>query len=318
MAIVGLGLIGGSIGLALKQHCPGVEILGVARRDETAAQAVELGAADRAGTSLALVGEADLVILACPLAATAQVLEDAIPHLAEGARVTDVGSAKQVVVAHAERVLDGERNPFIGGHPMAGKVVGGVANAEASLFGGRPWVFTPGGNAGFFSHLKGALHSERAGEKGGYEPGLGFDAVGRPDGVFDDLFTAVRAIGALPVFLPAAKHDRYVALISHIPFLLSAAFLTAVADDDAWGEAAELASSGFRDFSRLGAGDPDMYAAIASMNRDELLRAWAGLHRAMDQFEAALARHRDGDLRELLAAARATRDRWATDHPGMA
>ena len=276
-----------------------------------------LGAADRAGTDLAMLRDADLVILACPLAVTAQVLDEAVPHLADGARVTDVGSAKQAVVEHAERVLDLERNPFIGGHPMAGKEVGGIANAEASLFRGRPWVFTPGRKGGWFTPLRDALSSERAGAKGGYEPGLHLDEQGKSYGVFDDLLVAVRAIGALPVFLPPARHDRYVALISHIPFLLSAAFLSAVADDESWAEAAELASSGFRDFSRLGAGDPDMYAAIAAMNREEVLRAWAGLHQAMDQFEAAIARHEDGDLRELLEAAKATRDRWSTDHPGV-
>jgi len=284
VAIVGLGLIGGSIGLALKQHRPDLEVIGVARRADTASQAVAARAADRAGTDLALVGEGDLVILACPLAATASVLQEALPHLAEDARVTDVGSVKQVVVEHAERVLDVERNPFIGGHPMAGKEVGGLAHAEASLFRGRPWVFTPGGPR---------------------------------QEVFEDLFTAVRGIGALPVFLPPATHDRYVALISHIPFLLSAAFLSAVADDEAWGGAAELASSGFRDFSRLGAGDPDMYAAIAAMNREEVLRAWAALRASMDNFEEAIAGAQDGTLRELLAAAKATRDGWAADHPAV-
>jgi prephenate dehydrogenase len=285
VGIVGLGLVGGSLGLALRAACPGVEVVAVARRQATGENALRLGAADRAGTSLELLREADLVILACPLAATAEVLEGAIPFLAPGARVTDVGSVKRGVVEHAARVLDPDRNPFLGGHPMAGKEVGGIDNAEAQLFRGKPWVLTP-------------------------EPACGYE----PER-WQDYVEALRAVGALPVFLPAARHDRYVALVSHLPFLLSAAFLNAVGEDPSWDQAAELASSGFRDFSRLGAGDTDMYAAISMMNRDEVLRAWEGLHQAMDQFEAAIARHDGAALVDLLAAARGARRAWDDGHP---
>jgi len=107
-------------------------------------------------------------------------------------------------------------------------------------------------------------------------------------------------------------------MISHLPFLLSAAFLVAAGDQEDWAEASELASSGFRDISRLGAGDPEMYAAIAGMNREEILRSWGALHEALDMFEAAMARGEEAALLALFESARGTRRSWAEEHPGLA
>jgi prephenate dehydrogenase len=286
VAIVGLGLIGGSLGLALKRHVPGVEVIGIARREETAHLAIKVGAADAAGTDVGAVAEADLVVLACPLALTPTVLQTVAPHLAPGARVTDVGSVKDWVARCADKELDPWTNPFLGGHPMAGKEVTGLENADADLFRGRPWIFTPR----------------------------------KPDDAepFADLADAVRAIGARPMMLTPQEHDRYVAIVSHLPFLLSAAYLRAVGQSPGWKDAAELASSGFRDISRLGAGDSEMYAAIAGTNREEMLEAWAILHEALAEFEAALARGDRDALLDLFVAARATRVGWAADHPGLA
>lgn len=285
VAIVGLGLIGGSLGLALKRHLPGVEVVGVARRQETAELATRVGAADIAGTDVGAVAGADLVVLACPLALTPVILQAVAPHLGAGTRVTDVGSVKDWVARFADKELDPETNSFLGGHPMAGKEVTGLENADAELFRGRPWIFTP------------------------RKP---TDADG-----FVDLVDAVEAIGARPMMLTPREHDRYVAIVSHLPFLLSAAYLRAVGQSPAWEGAAELASSGFRDISRLGAGDSEMYAAIAETNREEMLEAWAILHEALAEFEAALARGDRDALLDLFLAARETRVGWAVDHPGI-
>lgn len=305
VAIVGLGLIGGSIGLALRRARPEVEVVGIARREETAGEALEMGVAQESGTRLYLLKGADLVILACPLAVTAAVLQDSAPYLDEGARVTDVGSAKYEVVEHAFRVLDPVRNPFLGGHPMAGKEVTGIANADADLFEGRPWVFTP--RAGGYRALPETLAAAAAGNRVGHEPRG-----------WEDVIRAIRDIGALPAFLSPQRHDRYVALVSHIPFLLSAAYLLAVGGEGDWDAAAELASTGFRDISRLGAGDPEMYAAITSSNRQEILAVWESLHTALDQFEAAVVRGEDAALLDLLVAARRVRHTWADEHPELA
>jgi len=218
-------------------------------------------------------------VLACPLAMTAAVLEDCKPHLAEEARVTDVGSVKASVVAHARATLDPKRNPFLGGHPMAGKEVSGIENAEADLFRGRAWAYTP--------HAAGAA-----------EP-------------FGDFLDAVRAIGADPLNLSPQQHDRYMALVSHIPFLVSSAYLLSVGREPDWERASELASSGFRDLSRLGAGDSEMYAAITDANREEVLRAWAALRAALAEIESAIEGTDGAALLDLLLAARQTRQEWS-------
>jgi prephenate dehydrogenase len=287
VAIVGLGLIGGSLGLALKQARPDVEVAGVDRRDATAKAAVDMGAADRAGVDMALVADADVVVLACPLRTMPEVLEAVAPRLGTGARVTDVGSVKEWVDYIAAKELNPRSNAFLGGHPMAGKEVTGIEHAEAGLFRDRPWVFT-------------APHG------------------GDPGNEWADLVDAVRAIGARPVFMTPAAHDRYVALVSHLPFLLSAAYLEAAAESKDWEAASALASSGFRDISRLGAGDPEMYAAILEANRDQVLGTYAGLHRALDEFEAAIARGDRELLLNLLRSAQSTRRTWAEEHPEIA
>lgn len=302
---MGLGLIGGSLGLALRRHLPEVDVVGVARRQETAAEAERMGAVDRAGTRLSLLAGADLVVLACPLAVTAAVLQDSARHLDEGARVTDVGSVKREVVEHAARLLDTRRNPFLGGHPMAGKEVNGIANADADLFRGRPWIFTPG--PGWYSALPQTPGAARAG-----------NSIAKVPGGWEDLVDAVRDIGAVPAFLPPRTHDRYVALVSHMPFLLSAAYLLSVGREDDWDAAAELASSGFRDISRLGGGDSEMYVDITSANREEVLVALTALRAALDRFEGAVRGGDDSGLLDLLAAAREIRDTWAAEHPGLA
>jgi prephenate dehydrogenase len=278
IAVVGLGLIGGSLGLAFRRYLPEVEVIGVARRPETVALAQRAGAVSQAGTDLAIIASADLVVLACPLAVTAAVLEDSRPHLAEGARVTDVGSVKASIVTHALSTLDAGRNPFLGGHPMAGKEVSGIENADPDLFRGRAWAFTP--------HTAGAA-----------EP-------------FGDFLEAIEVIGAHPLNLAPEEHDRYVALVSHVPFLVSSAYLLAVGREPDWERASELASSGFRDVSRLGAGDSEMYAAIAGANRGEVLRGWTSLRSALDEIERAIEEGDAGALLDLLLAARQTRHDW--------
>jgi prephenate dehydrogenase len=279
VAIVGLGLIGGSLGMALRRHRRGVEVIGVARRQETAELAQLVGAVSRAGTHLSVIKDADLVVLACPLAVTASVLEDCRQHLAPGARVTDVGSVKGAVVRHALGALDIARNPFLGGHPMAGKELSGIEHAEPDLFRGRAWAFTP--------HTAGAA-----------EP-------------FQDFLEAVEAIGAHPLNLSPEEHDRYVALVSHVPFLVSSAYLLAVGREPDWERASELASSGFRDISRLGAGDSEMYAAITGANREEVLRAWKSLQTVLEEVQRAIETADGATLIDLLLAARQTRQEWA-------
>ncbi|HEV3232559.1 MAG TPA: prephenate dehydrogenase/arogenate dehydrogenase family protein [Candidatus Dormibacteraeota bacterium] len=284
LGIVGLGLIGGSLGLAVRAARPDVEVLGVARREETAAEAVRIGAAARAGTGMAALRDADVVVVAVPLGATDAVLAELAGALGEGVAVTDVGSVKASVVASARRHLDPRRNPFLGGHPMAGKEVGGIENAEAGLFVGRPWVFTPTDGVA----TKGAA------------------AVGRLPGFRE----VVADIGAVVQEMTPEEHDRRVALVSHLPFMLSATYLLAAGGAADWPGAAPLASSGFRDISRLGAGDPAMYAAIVEANLPAIREAWEAMSLALAELESAFERGEHRHLLELFVRARQVRQGW--------
>jgi prephenate dehydrogenase len=163
---------------------------------------------------------------------------------------------------------------LVGGHPMCGREQSGLDAADPYMFHDAPWVLT---------------RDERA------------------------VTELVRAVGAIPVFMDAAKHDRLVASVSHAAFALSAAYVLALASSPDWPEMQQIAGSGFRDLSRLAAGDPDLYAAIAATNRENLVEA---LH----EVEASLARLRRRieddapDLPDTFRKARLAREEWAADH----
>ena len=163
---------------------------------------------------------------------------------------------------------------FVGGHPLCGREVSGIDHADASLFEGAAWVLT------------------------------------RNEPAVADL---VEAVGAHPVVLEAITHDRLVAGVSHAAFLLSVGYVLAVSHRSDWGEASALAAGGFRDMSRLAAGDPDMYAWVVRTNRDNILEVLDGISADL----ARIRRHIEGDdprLIELFEEAREVRERWARGH----
>jgi prephenate dehydrogenase len=162
---------------------------------------------------------------------------------------------------------------------MAGREVGGLERADEALFEERAWVFTP---------------------VPGPEPPPGFD----------DLRSAVRAIGAHELIRTPEDHDREVALVTHLPFLAAAAYLRGAAQGGDWEGARQLASSGFADFTRVGAGDPEMYAAILEQNSEQVLASLAGLRRALDQMEELVKAGASEPLRDAFAGARDTRREW--------
>jgi len=163
---------------------------------------------------------------------------------------------------------------FVGGHPLCGREVSGIDHADASLFEGAAWVLT------------------------------------RNEPAVADL---VEAVGAHPVVVEAITHDRLVAGVSHVAFLLSVGYVLAVSHRSDWGEASALAAGGFRDMSRLAAGDPDMYAWVVRTNRDNILEALDGISADL----ARIRRHIEADdprLIELFEEAREVRERWARGH----
>lgn len=278
IAIIGLGLIGGSLGLALKRsQLRDVEFTGFSRSRETREKARKMGAIDRvAGSAADAAGDASVVIIATPIAVIPDVMEEIASTLQEDSIVTDVASTKRQVMRWAEELLP-DNVSFIGGHPMAGKEQTGIEVAEASLFDSKPYCIIP------------SVHAKEA-------------AVNSVVGLAE-------LTGAAPVFMDAEEHDSYVAAVSHLPLVVSMALFSLVHDSTAWPEMAQLASSGFRDVTRLASGSPDMSDDICGTNAENIVH-W------LDRMTAELGRYRElisGDDEEALfqAFARVKRDRDA-------
>jgi len=240
IAIIGLGLIGTSLGLAIRQALgKDVEVVGTDLETSFTSTAKKMGAIDRDERNIpAAVQGADLIVLASPILAMRDLMEFLVPYLSEGTIVTDVGSTKKDVVAWGEELLPAGVS-FIGGHPMTGKETSGPKDAEAAMLHGAVYAICPAPSA-----------TEEATKA----------VVG-----------LVQAIGAKPYFVDPAEHDSYVAAVSHLPFLLSVGLVNTTTKSAGWREMARLASSGFRDISRLAAGDPVMHRDIAVTNRDAIV-----------------------------------------------
>lgn len=288
--IVGLGLIGGSIGLALRRwsderkvdgHKP-LEVIGFDPNLDHQRAAEKLGAVDRGAWDLAKAArDADVVILAMPVNAMPEVMQDLAPHLKEGAIVTDTGSTKARVLEWACEYLPRYVN-FVGGHPMAGKTQS-IEGADADLFAGATWCVAP---------------SVTASE----------DAVRTVLGL-------VAAAGAEPYFVDPGEHDAYVAGVSHLPFVLSASLMNAVSRDTSWREMKTLTAGGFRDTTRLAAGSPAMHRDIVVTNRESVLRWIDTLTETLTEFRRHLASDDDAAIAEIegfFDRARDARADWAT------
>jgi len=255
IAIIGLGLIGGSLGLALKRaQLRDMQIAGFARSRETREKARRIGAIDYAASDPAdAVRDAAVVIIATPIAAIPKTMELIAPALSEGCVVTDAASTKGRVMRWAEELLP-PRVDFVGGHPMAGKETSGIDVAEAGLFEGRAYCIVPPVHAGETS--------------------------------VNAVVGLAELVGASPVFMDAEEHDSYVAAISHLPLVVSTALFSLVHDSAAWPELSQLASSGFRDVTRLASGSPEMSADICHSNADNIVH-W------LDRMIAEIRKYRD-------------------------
>jgi prephenate dehydrogenase len=245
VAIVGLGLIGGSLALALGEKCG--RRIGVARRQETANLAVHIRAVDGATTHLRpAVEQADIVVLAAPVQTILSMVEEVGAYMRPGSLLTDVGSTKGAIVTAMGRLP--EHLTSVGGHPMCGKEVGGLGHADASIFKGATYVLTP--------------------------------TLRTTDEAMSLCSEMVEAIGPRPLVLDAERHDRAAAYVSHLPYLLAASLVQAEAeaelDDPVVGK---LASSGFRDTTRLAASEVPMMLDILLSNRQAIEEALAGFER---------------------------------------
>ena len=250
VAIIGTGLIGASIGLGLREHADAksIEIIGYDRNTQRARTAEQRKAIDkREHSALAAVRDAALVVISTPILAMREVMEEIANALIPGAIVTDTGSTKAEVMSWAQEVLPDTIN-FVGGHPMAGKTEVGAEHADAKLFEGARWVVTP----------------TRSASKASVEIVAGFAA----------------GLGAKPMYMDPQEHDSYAAAVSHLPMLAAAALFRLTHDSEAWPELSMLASSGFRDTTRLAGTDEQMAHDIALTNREQVLH-WLQRYRGV-------------------------------------
>lgn len=246
VTIIGLGLIGGSLGLALKQGAgaaasaaPAPTISGWDLSPAARERAIALGAVDQVPDMLAdAVADADLVVVAVPVLGVRGVFAAIAPVLHPGTVVTDVASTKALVCAWAAEIIPGR---FVGGHPMAGSEQSGVEHARADLFAGATYCLTPDAST--------------------------------PGAALERARALVRTVGARPYLIDPQTHDRAVAAVSHLPFLLATALVEVTTDHPEWELFRALAASGFRDVSRLASGDPHMHRDICLTNA-AAIRSW--------------------------------------------
>ena len=277
MAIIGLGLIGGSMGLALRKAKKDVEVVGFARRPEVASRAIERGAVDLTEESLnSAVKGADLVLIATPVIAMKAILAEVGGSLDQGCIVTDVASTKAQVMGWAAEALPPSLS-FIGGHPMTGKETSGIEAADADLFLGCTYCLIPGPSA-----TKEAI-----------------DTV-------EDL---VKKIGAKPLFIEASEHDSLVAAISHLPIIISAALVSMATKSPSWPDMAKLAATGFRDLTRLASGSPEMSRDICLTNKEPILRWLDEYIHELERFRRLVSEGGDG-VEEAFMREREAREGW--------
>ena len=276
-AILGLGLIGGSLALALKEAWPEIAIAAWDRDPDALRVGVDRGAIDHAEREpRSAVEDADLVVVATPVGAIEGLLGAIADALPPTAVVTDVASTKRRVCDWArDRLRPGA---FVGGHPMAGSERHGIAHASADLFRGATYCIVPG------------------------------DA---PASAVRAVEAIAEAIGAKPFIMSAEAHDEAVAAASHLPFLVSAALARVVMSDERWEAHRAIAAGGFRDVTRLASGDVTMHRDICLTNADAIapwLRAMADeLLAIADRLEDPLA------LDAFFEAAKSSRDAWMRD-----
>ena len=289
VTVVGVGLIGGSLGLRWRARGVVERLVGFGRNPATLRRALELGAMDEVSTDLSsAVAGADVVVLCAPISVCIALAPEVVRFAAPGSLITDVGSTK----AGLEQAMLGAiaRCPaapaFIGGHPMAGSERAGIEAADPYLFENAVWVLCP-------------------------PPGCAPADLAR-------LIALVEATGAHGVVLDAAQHDRRVAAISHLPQLTAVALAEAAGD----GEAADpgllsLAGGGFRDTTRIASSPAEMWLDVLATNRDPILAALDAMARRLAELRSAVASGDVSGLRRHFAAARQVRGRVPARQKGL-
>ena len=279
LGLIGCGLMGGSFALALKRAKLVKRVVGYSKSPSTTERAKQLGVIDVAAPSALLaVSGADLVLLAVPVAATEATFK-AIRHgIGAETLVMDVGSTKSDVIEAAQQGLEGKLKTFVPAHPIAGKEVAGIEHADADLYTGRQVVLTP---------IKATLRSN----------------VQRATQVWT-------GIGAQVTQMTHQAHDSAFAAVSHLPHLLAFAYMNGIASQPDGQAFMGLAGPGFRDFTRVAAGEPTLWRDVLLANRDQVLRQSQHFRKALDELETMMRTSNVTDLEQAITEASSLRGPW--------
>lgn len=286
LVIFGVGLIGGSVALALKKHAGAPFIVGIGRSTESLEQARKLGVIDAMESNIhAACSDADLILIAAPVAQTKIILQNIKPHLGKNTIITDAGSTKSDVLAAAREALGEKFNQFVGGHPIAGAEKSGVTAAHADLFVGKNVVLTP------------AMETNQ-------------DAASRASKIarVADMW---KTCGANVTEMSAENHDEIFAAISHLPHLLAFALVNEIAHRPNAAQLFGFAASGFRDFTRIAGSHPEMWRDIAFANKTALLNEISAYEQQLSYLKQLLTNNDSKGLEALFQTASTARNNWA-------
>ena len=276
VAIIGLGLIGGSIGLAIK-HKIDAQVIGFDINPNSATTALAMGAIDQAGSFPESVQQADLIFIATPISQVVKTMGKIMPWIKKDTIITDVASVKQSIISRISKLTRPDIT-FIGGHPMAGKEITGISGAESDLFVNRTWVLNPSLEVNP-NHLK----------------------------TLQDL---IIELGAKPIILSANEHDRIVATVSHLPFVVSATLCSHATRKSDWPTTRKLAAGGFRDTTRLASGNPQLHTEITIANKHNLLSEIDSFILDLGKVRALIQKNSSAKLVNFFSNTKIARDQW--------
>ena len=280
LGLIGCGLMGGSFALALKRAGLVKRVVGYSKSPSTTERARHLGVIDvEAPSALLAVSGADIVLIAVPVASTEATFKS-IKHLVTPTMlIMDVGSTKRDVVDAGRRSLREQIGCFVPTHPIAGKEISGVENADADLYAGRQVVLTP---------------------------------IDRTNGVqLQQAIDVWAALGCRVVKMTPETHDAAFAAVSHLPHLIAFALMNAIGGQPLGKDFLSLAGPGFRDFTRIAAGDPTMWRDVMLSNREELLEQSKIFQRNLHALELMIANGNGDALLEQFESASTTRANWS-------
>jgi prephenate dehydrogenase len=289
LGLVGCGLMGGSFALALKRAGLVKRVVGFSPSETTTTRALQMGVIDQIATSASnAVTGSDLVLIAVPVSATEASFQAIAQELSSNCLVMDVGSTKSDVLAAAKTALGNKLAQFVPAHPIAGKEVAGVEHADADLYTGCQVILTP-------TDLTDLTENTQ---------------LKRANAVW-------LALGCKVRHMSATDHDAAFAAVSHLPHLLAFAFMNGISNQKQRSEFLDLAGPGFRDFTRIAAGDPKVWRDIFLANSAEVLAQSQNFRSSLEALERAVLAGDSAAIEALISQASHLRAHWSLNGPSI-